>query len=231
MLHFSPLVHHSIRKTGVVSGDVGCVCSSSVNKSPIDRKKQLSSPSASVYQLFVCSLSHCSIWIWCHHGLCPRRKRGWPTARQWRRRVPPPRPRCSTGCSWMTTWKQMSGTSTPPQKPATFLSRSTTQRSTSPPWRPTSPTESPPRSAIGWCHGNTEYLVFLGQLLLPCYLPCFVVVKHFLKLFLVLFLRQVRHPSVRSWLMNCNVFLSKKLFIENVFILYVLQHPCRLAVL
>ncbi len=115
------------------------------------------SASASLYQLFVCSFSHCSVWIWLHRCcLCPYRKRGWPTARRLRRPVPPLCPRCSTGCSWMTTWKQTSGTPTLPRKPATCLSLWMTRRSTSLRWRPTSPTESPPRSAIGCWRGNTR---------------------------------------------------------------------------
>lgn len=157
MLHFSSLVHYLISKTRVVSDDVGCERSSSLNKSPIDRGKQLhhhqhqhQHQRQSISSLFA-AFSHCSIWIWCRRCLCPYRKQGWPTARQLRRPAPPPCPRCSTGCSWMTTWKQTLGTFTPPRKPVTCLSQSMTQRSTSPPWRPTSPTESPPRSAIGCC--------------------------------------------------------------------------------
>lgn len=113
--------------------------------------------SALCLQLF--PLQHPNLMLpWCN--ICQRRKRGWPTARRWRRRVPPLHPRCSTGCSWTMTWKWTLGTPTPPLKPVTFLSRSTTQRSTSPPWRPTLPTESPPRSAIAWCHADICFFFY-----------------------------------------------------------------------
>lgn len=170
MLHFSPLVHHSIRKTRLVSDDAGCACSSSgssssLNKSTIDGEKQLHHHQRqSISSLFVAFPCR-SIRVWCHQWchLCPRRKQCWPTARRWRHRALPQRPRSSTGCSWTTTWKQTPGTPMPPWKHVTCLSQWMTQKNTSPPWRPTSPTESPPRFAIGWCHTNTIYLVSCGQ--------------------------------------------------------------------
>lgn len=116
----------------------------------------------SIYCLYFFLLRHLSLLSPFSH-ICPLRKWGWPTARRQRRRVPPPCPLCSTGCSWTTTSRQTRGTLSPPQRPVTSLLRWTTRRSTSPPWRPTSPTEFPPRSAHGQHHGNSVYLVYCGR--------------------------------------------------------------------
>lgn len=89
--------------------------------------------------------------------LRPHRKPGWPMVRQVRCQAPPPHPRSSTGCSWMMTWK-MGGTHSPSQIHVTCSSLSMTPRSTCPPWRRTSPTESPQRSAIGcFCLGGLSF--------------------------------------------------------------------------
>lgn len=60
--------------------------------------------------------------------------------------VQPLRPHFLAGCSWMMIWKRMFWTLTLSLKPVTSLSPWMTQRSMSPPWRPTSPTECQPRS-------------------------------------------------------------------------------------
>lgn len=137
---------------GVVSDDAGFIRSSST-RAPLTER--ISINLSAVFAAFPSSGFDAV------SSLVLGRKPGWPTARRSRRRVPSRRPRCSTGCSWTTTWKQTARTSTPPQKPATCLSQWTTRRSTSPPWRPTSPTGSPPRSDIGWCHVITHLPGFL----------------------------------------------------------------------
>lgn len=69
---FSPLVHHSIRQTRIemlCQMMQGVACSSSLNKSPIDREKQLHHrQNQSISSLFAV-FPRCCIWIWCHCGV------------------------------------------------------------------------------------------------------------------------------------------------------------------
>lgn len=170
--HSTALVHHSIRKTRVVSDDAGVSTTAPLTAWNNCIRINLS---ALCLQLFL--LQHPNLML-PRCNTCQRRKRGWPTVLQWRRRVPPLRPHCSTGCSWMMTWKWMLGTRMPLLKPVTCLSRLTTQRSMSPPWRPTLPTESPPRSAIAWCRDYTWFPLDNNLLLNKIMVHVFHILTH-----------------------------------------------------